>query len=167
MNKKTVYICHAALIAALYVVLTYLAEFMGLAKGVIQVRFSEALCILPYFTPAAIPGVTIGCLIFNLLCGAGPLDIIFGTLATLLGALGTYALRRYKWRASLPPILSNTIIIPLVLHFSGMSEDGIPFMMLTVGAGEVISCGILGMMLLFAVEKYMPSLFFNNEKTTA
>lgn len=82
------------MIAALYVVLTYITNLLGLASGTIQVRFSEALCILPVFTPAAIPGLFIGCLISNLITGGIIWDIIFGSIATLLGALGTYFLRK-------------------------------------------------------------------------
>ncbi len=93
-NKKIMFLSQAAMIAALYVVLTLLANALGLANYAIQVRFSEALTILPFFTPAAIPGLTIGCLLSNILTGCAPLDILFGTLATLIGALGTYALRR-------------------------------------------------------------------------
>ena len=104
-NKKIMYLSQAAMIAALYVVLTLLANALGLANYAIQVRFSEALTILPFFTPAAIPGLTIGCLLSNILTGCAPLDILFGTLATLIGALGTYALRRFEWLAPLPPIL--------------------------------------------------------------
>ena len=107
-SKKIVYLSQAAMIAALYVVLTLLANALGLANYAIQVRFSEALTILPFFTPAAIPGLTIGCLLSNILTGCAPLDILFGTLATLTGALGTYALRRFEWLAPLPPILANT-----------------------------------------------------------
>lgn len=114
-TNKIIFICQAAMIAALYVVLTYAINAFNLASGAIQVRVSEALTILPFFTPAAIPGLVIGCFIANLSTGAVILDVIFGTLATLLGALGTYALRKYKWLAPLPPIISNTIIVPWVL----------------------------------------------------
>lgn len=116
-TNKIIFICQAAMIAALYVVLTYAINAFNLASGAIQVRVSEALTILPFFTPAAIPGLVIGCFIANLSTGAVILDVIFGTLATLLGALGTYALRKYKWLAPLPPIISNTIIVPWVLRF--------------------------------------------------
>ena len=88
-SKRTMYVVHAAVIAALYVVLTYLAAGFDLASGAIQVRFSECLTILPYFTTAAVPGVTLGCLIANILIGSAAPDVIFGTLATFLGALGT------------------------------------------------------------------------------
>lgn len=93
-NKKVLFAVQAAMIAALYVVLTYITNLLGLASGTIQVRFSEALCILPVFTPAAIPGLFIGCLISNLITGGIIWDIIFGSIATLLGALGTYFLRK-------------------------------------------------------------------------
>lgn len=158
-NKKIIYICQAAMIAALYVVLTYIANAFGLANYVIQVRFSEALTILPYFTPAAIPGLTIGCLLSNWLTGCSILDIIFGTIATLLGAIFTYALRHYKWLAPLPPIAANTIIVPWVLRFAYGVKDAIPFLMLTVGLGEIVSCGILGMLLLFSLNRSAKNIF--------
>lgn len=158
-NKKVLFTTQAAMIAALYVVLTMLANALGLANHAIQVRFSEALTILPYFTPAAIPGRTIGCVISNLLTGCMPLDVVFGSCATLLGAVGTYLLRKYKWAAPLPPIIANTIIVPFVLAYVYMAEGTIPYFMLTVGIGEVISCGILGMILLGVLEKYRHVIF--------
>lgn len=162
MNKKILFICHAAMIAALYVVLTLVASSIDLASGNIQLRFSEALTILPFFTPAAIPGLTIGCLISNLIAGCVPLDILFGTFATLLGALGSYALRHYKWLVPLPPILSNSLIVPWVLRLGYGMPLSIPFMMLTVGIGEILSCYVLGMILLLALEK-SGSAFFHNQ----
>ena len=166
MNKKVLYLVHAAVIAALYVVLTMLARLLGLDSGVIQVRFSEALTILPYFTPAAIPGLFIGCLLSNILTGCALPDILFGSLATLLGALGTYVLRRYKWCAPICPIIANTVIVPLILVYGyGLMIEGMTlvqclgFYCLTVGAGEVISCGILGMILLTVLEKYKGRIF--------
>ncbi|MGN0406622.1 MAG: QueT transporter family protein [Bacteroides sp.] len=162
-NKKVVFITHAAVIAALYVVLTYVANMLGLANGAIQVRFSEALTILPYFTPAAIPGLAVGCLLSNILTGCALYDIIFGTLATLLGAVGTYMLRRIKWLAPLPPIIANTLIVPWVLMLVYQVPGTIWYFMLTVGAGEIISCGILGMLLLFALNRYKNVIFNNND----
>lgn len=158
-NKKIMYLCQAAMIAALYVVLTLLANALGLANYAIQVRFSEALTILPFFTPAAIPGLTIGCLLSNILTTYAPLDILFGTLATLIGALGTYALRRFSWLAPLPPILANTIIVPWVLRFAYDIPDAIPYLMATVGAGELISCGLIGMLLLRSLKKIRKNIF--------
>ena len=152
-----------AAIAALYVVLTLIANAFGLANYAIQVRFSEALTILPIFTPIAIPGLFVGCIISNILTGALPLDVVFGSIATLLGALGTYFLSKKfpekKWLAPIPPIVANTIIVPLVLAYVYQFEGSIPYFMLTVGIGEIISCGILGMILLKALEKRKNILF--------
>lgn len=152
-KSKTLYLCQAALVAALYVVLTYLARLFGLDSGVIQLRFSEALCVLPIFLPAAIPGLYIGCLISNLLVGAIWMDVLVGPIATLIGALGTYALRRHVWLAPLPPILANTLLIPPVLAFGYGVEQSIPFLMLTVGIGEILSVYVCGMLLYFAIAK--------------
>lgn len=159
MNKKVLFTCQAAMIAALYVVLTIFINALNLASGAIQVRISEALTILPAFTPAAIPGLTIGCLISNLLTGCAPLDILFGTFATLLGALGSYALRKHKWLVPLPPIAANTIIVPFVLRYAYATPSALPYLMLTIGIGEVISCYILGMLLLHVIRKSKPELF--------
>lgn len=159
-NKSTTYLTQAAAIAALYVVLTLLANALGLANYSIQVRFSEALTILPLFTPAAIPGLYVGCLLSNLLTGCIFWDIIFGPIATLLGALGTYLLRKQsKWVATLPPILSNTLIVPFVLAFAYKFEGALPYFMLTVGVGEIISCGVLGLILYSALNKYRKQIF--------
>ena len=156
-NKKLVFICQAAVIAALYVVLTYV--FSAFASGVIQVRVSEALTIQPAFTPAAIPGLVIGCLLSNTLTGCVLLDIIFGSVATLIGALGSYALRRHTWLVPIPPIVSNMIIVPFVLRYAYGATDAFPFMIATVGAGEIISCYLLGMILYGALKKVNHTLF--------
>jgi len=164
--SHVLFLAQAAMIAALYIVLTFIANAFGMANYAVQVRFSEALTILPYFTPAAVPGLLIGCLLSNILTGCALPDIIFGSLATLLGALGTYALRRWKWCAPLCPILANTIIVPLVLIYGyGLLIEGMSLMQclgfycLTVGAGELISCGILGMLLLTVLQKYRGIIF--------
>ena len=164
--KKTIFLVQAAMIAAIYVVLTFIANAFGLANYAVQVRFSEALTILPYFTPAAIPGLFAGCIISNILTGCILPDIIFGSIATLIGALGTYFLRKWKWCSPIPPIISNVIIVPLVLIYGyGLVIEGAStaycygFYALTVGAGEVISCGILGMILLITLDKYAGKIF--------
>lgn len=159
MNKKVLFITQAAVIAALYVVLTYLAALLGLSSGVIQVRFSEALTILPYFISSAVPGVAIGCLLANFLTGCAALDIVFGTIATLIGGIGSYLLRKNKWLVPLPPIIANTLIVPWVLQTAYGVEDAYWYLMLTVGAGEVISCYVLGMILLFAFDKHKKTIF--------
>lgn len=158
MNKKVLSIAHAGIIAALYVVLSFAANALGLANHAVQVRFSEALTVLPFFTPAAIPGLTLGCLLANILTGCALPDIIFGTLATLLGAVLTYRLRGNKWLAPIPPIAANTVIVPFILLYAyGFRPLWLSF--LTVGAGEIISCGILGMLLLNILIKYKNLIF--------
>lgn len=157
-NKKVLFLTQAAMIASIYVVLTIV--FRPFSFGEIQVRIAEALTILPLFTPAAIPGLFIGCLIGNMVGGSILPDMIFGSLATLLGALFTYLLRnKNKFLAPIPPILSNTLIIPFVLRYAYGTNLPIYFMMLTVGIGEVISCGILGMILCSALWKYKYKIF--------
>lgn len=158
-NKNVLLVVQAALIAAIYVVLTYFISAFQLASGVIQVRISEALTVLPYFTPAAIPGLAVGCFLSNLLTGCLPMDVLCGSLATLLGAVGSYLVRRYQWLVPLPPVLANIIIVPYVLANVYGAEGSIPFFMVTVGIGEVISCYVLGMILLKALLPYRNVLF--------
>lgn len=147
------FVAQAAVIAAIYVVLTLL--FAPFSYGEVQVRLSEALTILPVFTPAAVPGLFVGCLLSNILGGCIVPDIIFGSLATLTGAVFTYLLRNQsRFLAPLPPILANALIVPFVLRFGYQVPLPIPFMMLTVGIGEVISCGVLGMILYAALYRY-------------
>ena len=155
-NVKT--LCLGGAVAALYVVLTLLANAFGLASGAIQVRLSEALTILPCFTIAAVPGLTIGCLLANLITGCALWDVVFGTVATLIGAVGTRLLRKKPAIAWLPPVISNALIVPVVLQRVYGVPDSFWYLMLTVGAGEVIACGILGM-LLYKALKNTPSLF--------
>lgn len=158
-SKKVLFLTQAAMIAALYVVLTFIANAFGLASGAIQVRLSEALAVLPFFTPAAIPGLYVGCLLANLLTGGCLLDILVGSLASLIGAVGAYMLRRQKWLVPLPTIIANALIVPFVLiHGYGLA-DAWWYLFLTVGAGEVISCGVLGMGLLLVLRNYAVELF--------
>lgn len=163
MKKKSVlYIVEAAIIAAVYTVLTLFIGAFNMASGVIQVRISEALTILPVFTTAAIPGLAIGCFLSNLLMGCMPLDVVFGTVATLIGAIGTYLLRKKPYIAPIAPVVSNTIIVPLILAFCYMAEGTIPFFMLTVGIGEVLSAYGMGIILYQALKKYKNVLFQRN-----
>lgn len=163
-NSKALFLAHAAIIAALYVVLTLIANALGLANYAIQIRFSEALTILPYFTPAAIPGLFVGCILSNLLTGCVPLDIFFGSIATLLGAIFTYKIRKWKYLTPLPPIIFNILLVPPVLAFVYKFEGTLYYFALTVGIGEIISCGILGLILLSVLEKYKNVLFPKFEK---
>ena len=136
------------MIAALYVVLTYISSIFGLSSGVIQLRISEALCVLPLFSAAAIPGLFVGCIISNFLAGGVIIDIIFGSVATLIGAVGTYFIgKNHRYIALIPPILANALIVPFVIVYAYGAEDALWFIILTVGIGEILSCGILGALL--------------------
>ena len=157
-NKKLLYLAQAAMIAALYVVLTYV--FAPISFSEIQVRIAEALTILPVFTSAAIPGLFIGCLLGNIIGGALIPDVVFGSLATLIGAFFTWKLRNaHPFLAPIPPILSNMIIVPFVLKYAYLIDLPIPLMMLTVGIGEVLSCGVLGLFLYYALRSRKAQIF--------
>ncbi len=158
-KKSALFLTQAAVIAALYVVLTYIANLFGLASGVIQIRLSEMLCILPVFTPAAIPGLFIGCLLSNILTGCVIWDILFGSLATLAGAIGTYLLRNHKFVFTLPPVAANMIVVPLVLQYAYGVPDAVWYLAVTVGAGEVISVCILGMLLYKVLYRQRKAIF--------
>lgn len=158
-RSGTLFVCQAGLIAALYTVLTLFVGAFGLASGAIQLRVSEALCILPLFTPAAIPGLAVGCLISNLAMSCLWQDILFGTLATLLGAWGAYLCRRFPYLAPLPTVLANTLIIPPVLAYAYHAEEGIGFLFLTVGIGELLSAYFLGLLLFVSLKRYGGRLF--------
>lgn len=153
MNKRVALVTHGAMIAALYIALTYLANAFGLASGAIQVRLSEALTVLPFFTPAAVPGLFIGCIISNLLTGCVALDTVFGSFATLLGALGTRCLAKKRLLAPVFPILANTAVIPFLLRYVYGIPGSLGYFFLTVFVGEVISCGILGSILSGIVQR--------------
>lgn len=169
------YLCQAAAIAAVYVALSLI--FAPISFGPIQCRISEMLTVLPAFMPAAVPGLAIGCVLANTLGGAIVPDIIFGSLATLIGAVFTRMLCRdiigsalasgkpdmnLRVRATLPPIISNTIIVPLVLKYAYHFEDGLFFMIITVCVGEIISCGILGSILIAALCRTKFSALFDH-----
>lgn len=145
---KAKFIVQAGLIAALYIVLTMVSNSLGLASGVIQLRLSEALTILPIFTFSAVPGVFLGCLLANLLTGAIWIDVVVGSLTTLLAAYLTYQLRHKSiYLAALPPILLNALIIPFVLRYAYGIPGSFGYFMVTVGLGQVVSAGLLGILL--------------------
>lgn len=144
----------AGLIAALYVLLTLFAQMLGIASGVIQIRISEALTILPVFTAAAVPGLTIGCLLANFMTGCAAWDVLFGTLATFLGAVGTRVIgRRVPVLGPVFPILANCLIVPPVLMYVYGAEEAWWFLIITVGIGEILSCGVLGWILYKALKR--------------
>ena len=157
-ENKVLFMSQAAMIAAIYVVLCI--AFAPISYGAIQARVAEALTILPYFTPAAIPGLFIGCLIANLIGGSIMLDVVCGSIATLIGAVGTWMLRRKsRFLAPIPPILANTLIVPFVLRYGYGEPLPIPFLMGTVGIGEIAACGVMGLILLAVLEKYRRFIF--------
>ena len=159
--KRTQYLAQGAVIAAIYTVLTLLAAALNLAYGPVQFRFSEALTILPIFTPAAVPGLAVGCLLSNIWSGYGAADMIFGTLATLLAAIGTRMVRNIRFKnipflAPLPPVLINAVIVGLEIAFlspGGFVWAGFWSAALSVGAGELVVCYVLGLPLAAALEK--------------
>ena len=148
LTGKTRFLTTSAMIAAMYVALSAVSQAVGLCSGAVQCRLSEALCVLPVFTAAAIPGVTVGCLITNILFGLGPLDVILGTVATLIAALVCRALRKLPYIASVPTILANALIVPLVLIYYKFSSGYLADAGL-VALGEIIACGVLGTVLVW------------------
>lgn len=157
-NKNVAFLTQAAMIAAIYVVLTYL--FAPISFGEIQVRIAEALTILPLFTPAAIPGLFVGCLLGNIVGGALLPDIVFGSLATLIGAIFTWLLRgRRPVLGTLPPVIANVLIVPFVLKIAYGVNLPLPFLMLTIGIGEVVSCTVLGLVVYCALNRYRGMIF--------
>lgn len=157
-TKGTRLLVQSSVVAAIYVALTLVSGMFGLSSGVIQLRLSEALCVLPVFTISAVPGLFVGCIIANLITGSIALDIVFGSLATLIGAILTRKLRGNTFVALLPPILSNTLIIPFVLKYAYGFSGSVLYFMLTVGIGEILSCGVLGYIVITALKRH-PNLF--------
>lgn len=161
MKKQKVlvrYVTRAALVAALYVVLTMISAMFGLSSMEVQLRISEALCILPVFMPEAVVGLFLGCFLSNIMVPNAVIwDIIFGSLATLIGAIGAYMLRnlphKYMWCATIPTIAANALIVPLVLVLAMGVEQAYVVVLALVGAGEIISAGVLGSILYYAIRK--------------
>lgn len=158
-KERLKFITAAACIAAIYAALTYLGGFFGLSYGPIQVRFSEALCVLPIFTPAAIPGLTVGCFIANI-GSFNLLDMVFGTFATLLAALLTYLWRNVRVKnlpllALMPPVLINALIIGIEIAIfflpEGLTLYGFLISAVEVGIGQIIACYGLGLPLYLAL----------------
>ena len=156
--KKNLFITQSAIIAALYVALTFVSNAFGLANGAIQFRISEALTVLPAFTPAAVPGLVIGCLISNLMTDGVIANILGGTFATLIGAVGTRLLKKHTSLVSLPPVLANTIIVPFIIMYAYGAPGTYWYFALTVFIGEAVCCGIIGTAFAYALKK-RPELF--------
>ncbi|MDO5111948.1 MAG: QueT transporter family protein [Clostridia bacterium] len=157
---KTRELARGALIGALYVLLTLL--FAPISSGLVQVRVAEALCVLPCFTFSAVPGLFVGCLIANLLTGAAPYDVIFGSLATLLAADCTWRMRKAgwsKWLMPLPSVVWNALIVGWLLCYVYAVGVSFPLCALYVGAGQALACYALGMPLMALLGKYGGRLF--------
>lgn len=154
MNTKIKFLTHAAVIAAMYAALTILLGPIG--SGIMQVRISEAMTVLPFFTSSAIPGLFAGCVIANVVTGNGPWDVLFGSLATLVAAYLTKIMPN-KLLAPLPPVIVNAIVVGIVLS----KVLSVPYWttISLVGLGELISCYLLGYPLLLVLEKYKEKLF--------
>ena len=156
-NQPTLYLTRGALVAAAYVTLTILAALFGLSGGVVQFRISEALCIIPIFLPEAVLGLTIGCFIANIITGAVIWDVIFGSAATLIGALGARLLRNLPDKlifiATLPTVFANALIVPLILMFAYGVEGAYWFFFITVALGEIVCATIGGTVLYYPLKK--------------
>ena len=156
-KSNTLSLARGGIIAALYVALTYASFLFGLSSGAIQLRLSEMLTILPAFLPEAIPGLYIGCIIANLLTGGTIYDILLGSLATLIGAIGARALRKsHPLLIAMPTVIANALIVPLVIILSAGGAEtfaSFPYFALTVGIGEFLSAGLLGWLAYRAIEK--------------
>jgi uncharacterized membrane protein len=149
-SGKARFLVQAAVIGAAYAVLTI--ALSPLSYGPVQLRVSEALTVLPYFTPAAIPGLFVGCLAANIISPYGIVDMVCGSLATLLAACATFLLRKRRALAPLPPVLFNAVIIGAMLYYAYGVNASLPVNMLWVGAGELIVCYGAGYPLLRALE---------------
>ena len=160
-KKSALYLTQGAMIAALYVALTVV--FAPISFGPMQVRIAEILTILPLFTPAAVPGLFAGCLLGNIIGGAILWDVIFGSLATLIGAVQGYLLRKNRWLVPIPAILANTVIVPLVLKYGYGLDLPLLLSALYVFVGEVIGCYLLGETLASFLMKYRKQIFGGNE----
>ena len=156
-NKSTLYLTRGALVAALYVALTYASALFGLSSGAIQFRLSEMLCILSVFMPEAVVGLTVGCFIANLITDAIIWDMIFGTVATLIGAVGARLLRKLPqkliWIATIPTVLANALIVPFVLIYAYEVPGIYPYFAATVAIGEIVCALVLGTALYHSLKK--------------
>ena len=161
VSARVRFLVQAAMIAALYTVLTLVAAMLNWAYGPVQFRFSEAMTVLPMFTPAAIPGLAVGCFLSNVWSNMGVMDMIFGTLATLLAAVATRAARHVRVKgipvlAPLPPVVCNALIVGLEITFvspGGFLWPAFLANALSVGAGELVVCYVLGLPLAILLDR--------------
>jgi uncharacterized membrane protein len=152
-NKKVKMLTTSAMIAAVYLVLTLIFYLTSFAPY--QSRLAEALTVLPYFTPLAIPGLFVGCILSNIIGGYGLWDVVIGSLSTLLAAYLTYKLTfkkpKRKWLAPIPPVIVNAVIVGIELSI--LSDAPLFITMLSVGGGQIIACYLIGYPLMHLIEK--------------
>lgn len=159
MKKTTLYITQAAVIVALYVALTHVSNALGLAYNSVQFRLSEVLTVLPVFTPAAIPGLAIGCIIANISSPFGVVDIVCGSVATLLAAVVSYLVRNINFKgtpvlATIPPVLFNAVIIGLAIYFlEGQNAEIFFISAAQIGLGQAVMCIVAGIPFIRAVKR--------------
>lgn len=158
--KNTKFLVQAGVIAAIYFALT--VSFAPISYGMVQVRISESLTVLPFFTPAAIPGLFIGCLLANVYGGFGIIDIVFGSLATLIAAYLSYKMPK-KFLVPLPPVIVNAVIVGIILYYTAFpsidSRSPLIILMAWVGLGQLIACYGIGYPLTIIIEKYFKRIF--------
>ncbi len=163
-NSNIRYLSEASLIAALYVMLTAISSAFGLGNGPIQLRLSESLCVFAIFTPAALPGVTLGCFISNLLTGCALWDMVFGTLASFIGMIGCRALKKLPYIAPTPYALSNMIAVPLIQAYVYDVSEALPLLFLFIGVGEVLSVYVVGLPIYFILKKNKDLIFIQKNR---
>lgn len=162
-SRSLRFIVQSAIIAAIYITITLIIA--PISSGLTQLRVSEALTLLPCFTPAAIPGLFVGCFLANLITGAFWLDIIFGSLATLVAAILTYFIYKYinaplnKWLAPLPPVIVNAFVVGWILF--AVYDVGVPYWQcaVSVGIGQFLACYALGLPFINLLEKHSAEIF--------
>lgn len=155
-RARILYIAYAAMIAAIYAVLTIVLQ--PISYGIMQIRVSEALSVLPYFTSSAIPGLFIGCLVANIIGGNGIVDVIVGSLATL-GAAVAARFIKIKWLVPLPSVIINAVAVGAELYYILETQYSLPVVMLSVGAGQLIACYVIGIPLMLLLERFKRKLF--------
>ena len=155
-RARALYIAYAAMIAAIYAALTIVLQ--PISYGIMQIRVSEALSMLPYFTGSAVPGLFIGCLVANIVGGNGLVDVIVGSLATLAAAICARFIK-IKWLVPLPSVLINAVLVGGELYFILETSYSLPVVMLLVGAGQLIACYVVGLPLMLLLERFRRKLF--------
>jgi len=153
------FLTEAAIIAAIYAAISTI--FAPISSGQVQVRISEALTVLPVFTPAAIPGLFVGCVVANIISGNGPIDIVFGSLATLVAAILSYKMPR-RFLVPLPPVLINAVVVGFILTY--VLKTPLIVNMGWVALGQAIACYGLGYPLMLQLEKHKDKIFLTDKK---